>query len=88
MTSELVDYQRPHHLGVLTSVDGTIIDGTLDFVPPPAGTRMTWDWDVRTTGRLRMLGPVVALLGRRQERRVWGSLKAHLEQQQGSRTGA
>ena len=31
MTSELVDYGRPHHLGVLTSVDGTIIDGTLDF---------------------------------------------------------
>ena len=88
MTSELVDYQRPHHLGVLTSVDGTIIDGTLDFAPSPAGTRMTWDWDVRTTGRLRVLGPVVAFLGRRQERRVWGSLKEHLEQQQGSRTGA
>ncbi len=88
MTSELVDYERPERLGVLTSVDGTIVDGTIDFVPTATGTRMIWDWDVQTTGRLRLVGPVVALLGRRQERRIWSSLKAHLEQQQESPTGA
>ena len=79
MTIELVEYGRPHHLGVLTSVDGTIIDGTLDFAPCPGGTRMTWDWDVRSTGRLRYAGPVIGYLGRRQEHRIWVGLKRRLE---------
>jgi len=79
MTSELVDFVRPHHLGVLTSVDGTIIDGTLDFVPSRGGTRMSWDWDVRTTGWLRYAAPVIGFLGRRQERRIWAGLKHQLE---------
>ncbi|MFC4784834.1 SRPBCC family protein [Nocardioides sp. MAHUQ-72] len=79
MTIELVDYLRPHHLGVLTSVDGTIIDGTIDFVPCAGGTRMCWDWDIRTTGRVRALGPLIGYLGRRQERRIWSSLKRQLE---------
>ena len=79
MTIELVDYGRPHHLGVLTAVDGTIIDGTMDFVPCPGGTRMSWDWDVRTSGGLKLLSPLVALMGRRQERRIWTALKDRLE---------
>ena len=79
MTIELVDFGRPEHLGVLTSLDGTIIDGTLDFAPCPGGTRMTWDWDVRTTGLVRYAGPLIGYLGRRQERQVWAGLKQHLE---------
>lgn len=79
MTIELVDYARPHHLGVLTAVDGGIIDGTMDFVPCPGGTRMSWDWDVRTSGGLQVLSPLVALMGRRQERRIWTALKRRLE---------
>jgi hypothetical protein len=79
MTVELVDFGRPHHLGVLTAVDGTIIDGTMDFVPCPGGTRMSWDWDVRTSGGLKLLSPLVALMGRRQERRIWTALKDRLE---------
>ena len=79
MTIELVDYGRPHHLGVLTSVDGTIIDGTLDFAPCLGGTRLTWDWDVRSTGRLRYAGPIVGFLGRRQESRIRAGLKRQLE---------
>jgi polyketide cyclase/dehydrase/lipid transport protein len=82
MTIELVDYGRPYHLGVLTSVDGTIIDGTIDFAPcAGGGTRMTWDWEVRTLGRVRLLAPLVGWLGGRQERRVWSGLKRHLEAQ-------
>ena len=88
MTCELVDYARPHHLGVLTCVDGTMIDGTMDFVPSPVGTRMSWDWDVRTLGWLRLIGPLVAWLGRRQERRIWGALKQRLELREGSQTGS
>jgi len=88
MTIELVDYGRPHHLGVLTAVDGTIIDGTMDFVPCPGGTRMSWDWDVRTTGGLKMLSPLVALMGRRQERRIWTALKHRLEARRPAQTSA
>ena len=79
MTVELVDYLRPHHLGVLTSVDGTIIDGTIDFTPTATGTRMSWDWDVLPEGRMRAVSPLVVLLGHLQERRVWSALKRHLE---------
>ena len=88
MTVELVDFGRPHHLGVLTAVDGTIIDGTMDFVPCPGGTRMSWDWDVRTSGGLKLLSPLVALMGRRQERRIWTALKHRLEARRPAQTSA
>jgi hypothetical protein len=49
--------------------------GSLNFDPVPEGTRMRWAWQVETPGPMRLLRPIIVLIGRRQERRIWGSLK-------------
>jgi deazaflavin-dependent oxidoreductase (nitroreductase family) len=58
-------------------------DGALAFEPVPGGTRMSWSWEVAPKGWLRWLwpvvGPVVGLVGRRQEAATWASLKRQLE---------
>ena len=42
---------------------------------------MRWSWRVETPGAMKLLAPLVARMGRRQERRVWTSLKRLLEEQ-------
>ena len=46
---------------------------------PSGGTRMRWSWTLEPRGVLRFLGPILASMGRRQERRIWTSLKQLLE---------
>jgi hypothetical protein len=43
------------------------IAGTLRLDPVPDGTRMSWSWVVRPHGLYRLLTPVIARVGRRQE---------------------
>jgi hypothetical protein len=40
---------------------------------------MSWDWQVRPKGWMRMLGPLFGPLGGRMERRIWTSMKRYLE---------
>jgi hypothetical protein len=40
---------------------------------------MSWSWVVRPRGLYRLLSPVIARVGRRQERENWGGLKRFLE---------
>jgi hypothetical protein len=56
--------------------------GTLTFEPAGAGTRLRWSWDARFTWPLRLLAPVLARVGRRQERATWAGLKRYLESSQ------
>ena len=42
---------------------------------------MGWTWDLRLRGWYRLLAPVIARSGRRQERATWASLKQFLEGQ-------
>jgi hypothetical protein len=60
------------------------IDGTLLFEPVSEGTRMRWLWDVKPRGLLGLMGPMIARMGRRQERTIWTGLKRVLEAQQDS----
>ena len=60
----------------MTSMD---LHGTLTFDPDPEGTRMRWSWDLQPNGALKLLGPLIATLGRRQEQTIWTGLKHHLE---------
>jgi hypothetical protein len=53
--------------------------GALTFAGDGDGTVMSWDWQVRPTGWMRMLGPLSGPLGGRMERRIWTSLKRYLE---------
>ena len=49
------------------------------FEPAAAGTRIRWSGQVRPKGFFRLLGPLISWLGTRQERRIWASLKQHLQ---------
>jgi hypothetical protein len=40
--------------------------------------RMSWSWVVRPRGLRRLLGPLVARLGRRQQQTIWTGLKTQL----------
>lgn len=79
MVIEITEYQRPIRLGSRTTMSEAIVDGTLTFEAVSVGTRMSWCWTVTPTGFARVLAPLVGVLGRRQEQRIWTGLKHHLE---------
>ncbi len=79
MVIETTAYERPRLLASTTTMKQMDIEYTLTFDPVAEGTRMRWSGEVRPRGGLRLLGPLVAWMGTRQERRIWASLKSHLE---------
>lgn len=76
---EITEYTRPSRLGSMTRMAAADISGALTFVPDADGTLMRWSWEVRPKGMLKLATPLFAAVGRRQEQRIWSSLKAHLE---------
>jgi hypothetical protein len=88
MTTEFTGFQRPRRLASTTRLSWMEIDGSLAFEPVRDGTRMRWEWDVRPRGVLRVLGPVIGVIGRRQERAIWTNLKRLLEAREEERDGA
>lgn len=56
-------------------------EGSLMFDPMADGTRMRWSWQVETPGAVRLIAPLVELVGRRQEKTIWRNLKRLLETQ-------
>lgn len=79
MTVELTGFQRPERLDSVTSTAGMRIEGGVRFERQGRGTRMSWSWRLHPSGPLRVLGPVVAAVGARQERAVWAGLRRALE---------
>lgn len=79
MTIETTGYERPRLLASSTRLSLMGIHGTLTFEPVPNGTRMRWSWVVEPRGLLRLMTPLIARRGRRQEKAVWASLKRYLE---------
>jgi hypothetical protein len=79
MLIECTGYDRPRMLASTTTMPQADISYTLTFEPTAAGTRMRWSGQVRPKGAFRLLGPLITWLGVRQERRIWASLKQHLE---------
>jgi uncharacterized protein YndB with AHSA1/START domain len=79
MSVELTAYDRPRRLTSVSALSNMEIEGTLTFDPVPEGTRMRWSWDLAPRGTLRLATPVIGLIGRRQERTIWTSLKHLLE---------
>ena len=80
MTIEITAYDRPRRLASTTHMSSMDIRGEVTFVAVPGGTRMRWRWDLEPRGVLRLLGPLLARAGRRQEEATWTSLKRLLEQ--------
>lgn len=79
MTIEYTAFERPVRLASTTTMPSAQTSGELTFAPDPAGTRLRWTWDVRPTGRARLLAPLIHWMGARQEEAVWTSLKRLLE---------
>ena len=63
------------------------VRGTLTFEPIPEGTRMRWHWELAPRGFLKLLTPLMARMGRRQEEAIWAGLKRCLEGQAAPGTG-
>jgi hypothetical protein len=80
MLIELTEYDRPRRLRSRTTMSSIDVDGGLTFAPLGTATRMSWDWEVSPRGPMRLLGPLVVLLGGRQEQRIWTGLKTQLEE--------
>lgn len=81
MLITVTDYDRPRQFATTTTMSQADIDYLLTFEPVASGTRMRWSGHVRPKGFLRLLGPLITWLGRRQERRIWHNLKRHMEHQ-------
>jgi hypothetical protein len=79
MVIEFTAYERPRRLRSATHMSTMEIDGTLAFESVAGGTRMHWSWELRPRGVLKLLSPLVARIGRRQEEAIWAGLKRHLE---------
>ena len=79
MLTEITEYDRTWRLGSRTTMSSVDVNGGLTFEPVDGATRMSWSWEVGPKGPLRLLGPLVARLGRRQEQTIWIGLKAQLE---------
>lgn len=79
MTVEIVDYDRPHRLHNVVRSSYLRVDGNLTFDEIEGGTRLRWDWDMALLGPMRMLSPVLSLIGPSWERRNWVGLKNYIE---------
>jgi hypothetical protein len=79
MTLTILDYDRPHRLHNLVRSSYMQVDGTLTFEEVDGGTRLKWDWDMGLVGPMRILAPMLALIGPGWERRSWVGLKEYME---------
>ena len=74
-------YERPRRLASSTHLSAMDIQGTLTFDPVPEGTRMQWSWELAPRGVFKLMIPIVARIGQRQEETIWANLKDFLEGQ-------
>lgn len=79
MVIEFTEYERPRRLASMTTMSSMDIAYTLTFEPVREGTRMRWAGEIEPHGMLKLMGPLVAWMGRRQELRIWTGLKGLLE---------
>jgi uncharacterized protein YndB with AHSA1/START domain len=84
MVIEFTGFDRPRRLASTTRMSSMDIHYTLTFEPVPEGTRMRWSGDLEPRRIFKLMSPMVARIGRRQEQRIWTGLK-HLLEDQGTR---
>lgn len=81
MLTEIIAYDRPRGYGSSTHLSFMDTKGSVIFEPVPEGTRMRWSWEVEPRGALKLMAPIMARVGRRQEQATWEGLKRVIEQQ-------
>jgi hypothetical protein len=79
MKMEVTDYTSPTRLGSTSRMAAAEINGAVTFEPDPAGTRMSWSWELHPKGLFRVMGPLIARIGRRKEAEIWAGLKKYME---------
>ena len=79
MVIKVTAFERPRLLEQSTTLSSMNLHGGLMFEAVAGGTRMRWSWELEPRGFFRLLSPLVALMGRRQERSIWMGLKGFLE---------
>jgi hypothetical protein len=79
MTLEVLEYDSPHRLHNVVRSSYMQVEGTLTFDEVEGGTRLRWDWDMGLVGPMRLLSPMLALVGPGWERRNWVGLKQYME---------
>lgn len=79
MTLEILEYARPHRLHNAVRSLYMLVDGTLTFTEVHDQTLLRWDWNMTLAGPMRVLSPVLALVGPRWERRNWVDFKRYIE---------
>lgn len=79
MTVEVLQYDRPHRLRTVVRSSYMQAEGTVTFEEVDGGTRLRWDWDMGLVGAMRVLSPMLAVVGPRWERRNWVGLKEYME---------
>jgi len=78
MLVELTEFDPPHRLGSHTTSSMMETSGALTLAAEGDGTVMSWDWQVRPRGWLRVVGLFFGPLGGRMERKIWSGLKRKL----------
>jgi hypothetical protein len=79
MTLEVLAYDRPHRLHNMVRSPYLQVDGTLTFEEVDGGTRLRWDWQLGLVGPMRVLSPLLVVIGPGWERRNWLGLKEYME---------
>ena len=79
VTIEYTGFEPPRLLASRSVMQGAGAEGVVRCDPTPEGTRFSWDWTVTVSGAARLAGPLVGLIGRRQERVIWEGLRRLLE---------
>jgi hypothetical protein len=81
MVIEITAYERPRRLALSTHLSAMDIHGTLTFDTVTEGTRMRWSWELEPRGVFKLMTPIVARMGQRQEETIWANLNHFLEEQ-------
>lgn len=82
LLTEYTAYERPRRLASRSTMAGAVAEGEVRCEPIPAGTLFSWDWQISVTGVGRLAAPLIGMIGRRQERRIWAGLQRMLEDEQ------
>jgi len=81
MVIEFTGFERPRRIEETVHMSSMDLRGGLTFDYVPGGTRMGWSWDLEPHGMLKVMSPLVARMGRRNEQTIWTGLKHLLEGQ-------
>jgi uncharacterized protein YndB with AHSA1/START domain len=80
-TGKVTEYEPHKRWGKVIDSKSTIIDNKLIFDPTEGGTRFTMLWDVKVSGFLKLLSPMILSLMRKQLKVDLINLKSILEAQ-------